>query len=172
LSAGGSVSPLAAASPSSPSPRGWGQRQQQHQHTTPPQQQRSQDTSGWRSSVPVSPDTAALSTEELLSLYGAPGSAEHLQLESPMRASGGSALVRQLQEALAAAHAEKVGGGRVSWLALPVAVLKGRVPTCGQLEQVVHEGNCALRTIACVHHCLLRRTSSCLQLSQEAWVSS
>jgi hypothetical protein len=108
VSAGGSVSPMAAASPSSPSPRGWGQ-QQQHQHTTPPQQQRSQDMSGWRSSAPVSPDPAALSTEELLSLYGAPGSAEQLQLESPTRASGGS-VMRQLQEALAAAHAEKVRG--------------------------------------------------------------
>jgi hypothetical protein len=113
VSAGGSVSPMAAASPTSPSPRGWGQQQQQqqqhHQHITPPQQQRSQDMSGWRGSAPVSPENAAPSTNELLSLYGAPGAAEQLQLESPLRAGGGSVLVRQLQEALAAAHAEKVG---------------------------------------------------------------
>uniref|UniRef100_A0A383V6C0 C2 domain-containing protein n=1 Tax=Tetradesmus obliquus TaxID=3088 RepID=A0A383V6C0_TETOB len=108
VSAGGSVSPMAAASPTSPSPRGWGQQQQQHHHT-PPQQQRSQDMGGWRNSAPVSPEPAAVpSTDELLSMYGAPGAVEQLQLESPMRAGGGSMLVRQLQEALAAAHAEKM----------------------------------------------------------------
>jgi hypothetical protein len=136
VSAGGSVSPMAAASPKSPSPRGWGQQQQQHhQHTVPlPLRQRSQDMSGWRGSAPVSPETAALSTEELLSLYGAPGPAEQLQLESPMRASGGSALVRQLQEALAAAHAEKVGGERC-WGERGVPSMNARnLHVCGPLR--------------------------------------
>jgi hypothetical protein len=105
---------MAAASPTSPSPRGWGLQQQHHQQTTPPQQQRSQDMSGWRGSAPVSPENAVPSTDELLSLYGAPGAAEQLQLESPMRGGGGSMLVRQLQDALAAAHAEKVGAGGLS----------------------------------------------------------
>ncbi|KAF6266676.1 hypothetical protein COO60DRAFT_8900 [Scenedesmus sp. NREL 46B-D3] len=113
VNAGGSVSPLAAASPTPPSPHSWVQQQQQqqhqnHQHSTPSPQQRPRDMSAWRSSASLSPENTVPSTDELLSLYGAPMAAEQLQQEPPSRASGGSMLLQQLQRALAAAHAEKM----------------------------------------------------------------